>query len=235
MTQKIKVYQMLTGRLPKRAFNEAERVYGKFLPDWDGDVLTHEEAMRMVADLKSMRITMMTAYNAEASFPVQASAPAKHLTRSRSLAYSLVGGDEEPICAGGYARAARRIAAERVASLGQGPPPAHGAHRPGPGRGAREASQGEGQRRGAEDAGDRLPPSSTTTTTPSTATDPACRGGTDACARTAGSERGERAATNRARCGFPRLALRAARSSPGWTTAPWRPPAAGKERGDGVD
>ena len=81
----------------------------------------------MVADLKSMRITMMTAYNAEASFPVQASAPAKQITRSRSLAYSLVGGDEEPIAPLDRRTRGAVGVAERVASLRTGPPPRTGA------------------------------------------------------------------------------------------------------------
>ena len=234
MTQKIKVYQMLTGRLPKRAFNEAERVYGKFLPDWDGDVLTHEEAMQMVTDLKSMRGTMMTAYKAEASFPVQAAAPAKQVTRSRSLAYSLVGGDEEPIApAGTHARRdgsrrseSRRSDRDRAPRTGRTDPDRDEAR-------ARRRKERD-RRRGAEDAGDRLPPvvdddydsidgdDFMSRGGPTPAPGPRDPNGGNARPR---AERAEDSQNWLSSCSF----------IPGLDYCAMAPPAAGKGRGDGVD
>ena len=156
LTQKIKVYQMLTGRLPKRAFNEAERVYGKFLKDWDGDVLLHDEAFEMVAGLKSMRDTMMSEYKAEtASYPTQTSEPAKALTSRRSLAYSVVDGDGDRAGKRVWLDGSRRSESHRSDGLEA---PRTGRTDPDRDEARARRRKERDRHRGFEDADDHLPP-----------------------------------------------------------------------------
>jgi hypothetical protein len=244
MTQKIRVYQMLTGRLPKKAFYEAEKVYGLFLPDWDGDVLTHEEAVEMLTGLKSMRPTMMAAYKKETSYgstPAEKLAEKQSATRSRSLAYSVVDGDGEDDATAKSAREpvgrhARRDGSRRSESRRSerdGRAPRTG--RTDPDRDeARARRRKERDRRRGGDADDRLPPvvdddydsidgdDFMSRGGPTPAPGPRDPNGGNARPR---AERAEDSQNWLSSCSF----------IPGLDYCAMAPPAAGKGRGDGVD
>ena len=244
MTQKIRVYQMLTGRLPKKAFYEAEKVYGLFLPDWDGDVLTHEEAVEMLTGLKSMRPTMMAAYKKETSYgstPAEKLAEKQSATRSRSLAYSVVDGDGEDDATAKSAREpvgrhARRDGSRRSESRRSerdGRAPRTG--RTDPDRDeARARRRKERDRRRGGDVDDRLPPvvdddydsidgdDFMSRGGPTPAPGPRDPNGGNARPR---AERAEDSQNWLSSCSF----------IPGLDYCAMAPPAAGKGRGDGVD
>jgi hypothetical protein len=94
ITQKIKIYQMLTGRLSKKRFEKARRLYGRFLPDWDGEVLSHAEAFAAVEGLKNARETMMRAYKNE-TIPESMKTREVRLDRNPSIAtYSVIDASE---------------------------------------------------------------------------------------------------------------------------------------------
>ena len=67
LAQKIRIYRLLTGKLTKREHEKAEKQYWRHLKDydWDGGVLSHEEAYDIVINLKSMRTVMYAAARAQ--------------------------------------------------------------------------------------------------------------------------------------------------------------------------
>ena len=113
MTQKIRIYQMLTGRLPRKAFMEAEHVYGRSLKkQWDGEVMEHYDAMRVVAGLKNMRGLMMSTYNGDETYAAPTS-PEK--TAQSAKAYVTTVRDDET----GLSKKSRRDGSARSGRSGR--------------------------------------------------------------------------------------------------------------------
>lgn len=103
LAEKIRIYRMLVGALSREDQERAETQYAHFVADdWDGVPLMHDEAFRIVSNLRDMRGVMFAAHNKE--WIARGGSPVTVLSGGASeesgdrgsplRAYRVVGGDD---------------------------------------------------------------------------------------------------------------------------------------------